>query len=301
MSNNIKRAIRERMAQTGESYSTARMHVLGNRFVRPTDAEHVKFVEIAEAHARTRLGSMPWNRLLLDQSGFPDISDWDGLDRLDCELECNPHMVSKGFEPSRTELFKRAGDLLRLQMDAGVLERLLTALTDRATDLTGRKPEHVYQDRFNDELDTALDLLEAQWGDEVGCGHVLMNARDYHDYSSGYKKAHADQEETWTCGCGAEHTSIELGPGWPWEKVSDRALLQAGVYAHYRKHEVLCSRLMPLGTVLVLPDPSHLGRIRFELTVKPGDRGKGVAFQADGKAAVEIGLEPDAPVYRFTR
>jgi hypothetical protein len=36
MSNNLKRAIRERMEKTGETYSTARMHILAQKPLAPT-------------------------------------------------------------------------------------------------------------------------------------------------------------------------------------------------------------------------------------------------------------------------
>lgn len=297
----LTKAIRERMARTGEPYTTARMHLLSKLMI-PSEEEHAEHVQVIAKTLREGIWKYTfWNRLLLDQSGWPEEEDgWEGLYRFEMSRDSAPQIAGDAFH-GRTALLQRAGDLARVHLQAAVVEKLLAEFADRSDNITGRAPAHVYKGRFNNEIDVAIDRHEARWGRDTGCGHVLLNARDYTDLRSAYKATNDTEEVTWTCGCGETHVSTEPARWLPLSRDADPVLLRCGVVAHYRGYEIITTRFANAGTVVVLPDPTYLGRIRFEVDVIPGKRGEGVAIKAEASAKVEVGLEPDAPIYLFTR
>ena len=295
----LRKAIRTRMARTGESYTTARMHIRAKQ--PPTglmsEAEHVERVSALGERVRERLGRNAWDRLLLDQSGFPEV-DWDGLDLSSRVIEFSPYVAAESYH-HRLALLDRAADLMRVQVDSELMNGLLASLTERSSDLTGTVPEHTYPNRFNTELDEALDRHESRHGADTGSGHILMHVKEYAHHMGFYRDRHGKPVD-WVCACGLTHTSNEVGAGFPWEEVEDRALARVGVFAHYRGYEVVVSKVCVPGEVLVLPDPSHLGRIRVEVVVTPGKRDANIVFKADGVATVETALDPGAAIYRYS-
>ena len=166
------------------------------------------------------------------------------------EIASNPEIPLTQIKERRFDLIERAQDLARAQIQAAEDERVFAILDSIATAGFDSLPAQMNPDIpvvapiSGAVLADAFALIERH---DLRVARVYMNARDYADLRK----------------FGRDILDIE----------TQATLLKTGLMATLWGAQIITSRLVPVGTVYVVCEPEHFGRIpvRTELTVLSAD------------------------------
>lgn len=166
------------------------------------------------------------------------------------EIASNPEIPLTQIKERRFDLIERSQDLARAQIQAAEDERVFAVLDAIATSGFDSIAAQINPDIpvvapiSGSVLADAFSLIETH---DLPVSRVFMNARDYADL----RKFGRDILDTET----------------------QRDLLKTGLMGTLWGAQVICSRLVPVGTVYVCCEPEMFGRmpVRTELTVLSAD------------------------------
>jgi len=188
-------------------------------------------------------GSGPESRVFGDRVTVPEF-----------EIFSNPTVRIAEVKRRRFNVIDRAVQKARQEIMAQEDANVFAAIDSAAT------VENVAQDIADSGLEkrdlAALKIQVDQW--DLVTTKFFMNIREFNEIL------------LWGSGGGQGPTGGEIDP------VTQREILQTGLYAHLWGADIMVSKIVPVGTVYACADPEFVGvmPIRQEIEVLPADEPK---------------------------